>query len=136
MTNSHGAAVPEGLEARLATLVRAGDADGIALLYAPDAVVSLPGGREAAGRAAIRQAYAAALAAGALRAAPAAGEVTARAVVSGNLAMTTSTCADGTVRTQVARREPDGDWVWVRDGSRLRDVEACRPVACAADAVA
>jgi transcriptional regulator of NAD metabolism len=53
--------------------------------------------------------------------------VTARAVVTGGLAMTTSTTADGTVRTQVARRTADDRWVWVRDGSRLREVEACLP---------
>ena len=40
------------------------------------------------------------------------------------------------VRTQVARRAPDGRWVWVRDGSRLRDVEACLPAQPGALAVA
>jgi hypothetical protein len=96
--------------------------------------VSLPLGREAAGPAAIRSAYAAASAAGALGAfGPA---VATRAVVTGDLAMTTSSYADGSVRTQVARRTPDGRWVWVRDGSRLRGVPACVPVDPAALAVA
>jgi hypothetical protein len=53
--------------------------------------------------------------------------VSARAVGTGGLAKTTSTTPDGTVRTQVARRTVEGRWVWVRDGSRLRDVEACLP---------
>jgi ketosteroid isomerase-like protein len=136
MTSSRAAAAPEQLESRLAALVRAGDADGIAMLYTADAVVSLPGGREAAGRVAIRAAYAAALDAGALRPIGGAGDATTRAVVSGDLAMTTSTLADGTVHTQVARREADGSWVWVRDGSRLRDVGACRPVEYAPEVVA
>jgi ketosteroid isomerase-like protein len=136
MTTSRGAAAPEQLESRLAVLVRAGDADGIAMLHAADAVVSLPGGREAAGRAAIRAAYAAALVGGAACALVGPGGATTRALVSGDLAMTTSTWADGSVRTQVARREADGTWVWVRDGSRLRDVDACRPVEYAPDAVA
>ena len=123
-----GASAPEALEARFAAFVAAGDLDGIVGLYAADAVVSLPRGREAAGSSAIRSAFAAALAAGVLG--PVGGPMSgaaARAVVTGGLAMTTSTTVDGTVRTQVARRTVDGRWVWVRDGSRLREVEACLP---------
>ena len=139
-TTAAGAPAPELLEARFAACVAAGDLDGMLRLYAADAVVSLPRGREAAGHAAIRSAFAAALGAGALgdgalgaggpgravdhsseQAAPARA---ARAVVSGDLAMTTSTTAEGDVLTQVARRQADGSWVWVRDGSRLRDVPA------------
>lgn len=120
-----GAETPEALESRLAACVAAGDLDGLVGLYAADAVVSLPRGREAAGSAAIREAFAAALAAGVLGGDEVA--VSSRAVVTGDLAMTTSTTADGRVRTQVARRAGDGRWVWVRDGSRLREVEACLP---------
>ncbi|WP_256794419.1 hypothetical protein [Terrabacter sp. Ter38] len=123
-----GASAPEALESRFAACVASGDLDGIVGLYAADAVVSLPRGREAAGSTAIRTAFAAALAAGVLG--PVGGPapaVSARAVVTGGLAMTTSTAPDGTVRTQVARRTVDGRWVWVRDGSRLRDAEACLP---------
>ena len=134
-----GASTPEALEPRLAALVAAADLDGIVGLYAADAVVSLPRGREAAGSAAIREAFAAALAAGVLvttrtvpddvlgELAAGGGPVASRAIVTGELAMTTSTAADGTVRTQVARRSAEGRWVWVRDGSRLREVEACLP---------
>src|SRR5689334_1190736 len=113
-----GAGAPEALEARFVELALAGDLDGIVGLYAADAVVSLPLGREAAGPTAIRAAFAAALAAGALG--PFDGAVVSRAVVTGELAMTTSSSADGSVRTQVARRTAEGRWVWVRDGSRLR----------------
>ncbi|MFM6848638.1 MAG: YybH family protein [Terrabacter sp.] len=129
-----GAAAPEALEARFVELALAGDLDGIVGLYAADAVVSLPLGREAAGPVAIRAAFAAALGAGAL--APFDGAVVSRAVVTGDLAMTTSSSADGSVRTQVARRTADGRWVWVRDGSRLRGVSACVPVESAPLAVA
>ncbi|GAA2486791.1 YybH family protein [Terrabacter carboxydivorans] len=129
-----GAEAPEALESRLAACVAAGDVDGLVGLYAADAVVSLPRGREAAGSAAIREAFAAALAAGVLGGDEAA--VSSRAVVTGDLAMTTSTTADGRVRTQVARRTADGRWVWVRDGSRLREVEACLPALRGALAVA
>jgi ketosteroid isomerase-like protein len=121
-TTAAGVPAPELLEARFAECVAAGDLDGIVRLYAADAVVSLPRGREAAGHAAIRAAFAAALAGDAPAGALGGGHATpvARAIRSGDLAMTTSTAPDGTVLTQVARREPDGSWVWVRDGSRLR----------------
>ncbi|HSU73477.1 MAG TPA: nuclear transport factor 2 family protein [Terrabacter sp.] len=133
------AASPEDLEPAFAAAVAAGDLDAIVGLYAADAVVSLPRGREAAGHPAIREAFAAALAAGVLPASGACGEdaasvsavsaVSVRALVTGDLAMTTSSRADGSVCTQVARRGADGGWLWVRDGSRLRDADACLPSA-------
>jgi len=116
-----GAGSPEDLEPAFAAAVRAGDLEGIVGLYAADAVVSLPRGREAAGHAAIREAFAAALSAGALEA----GAVRVRAVVNGDLAMTTAALGDGRVHTQVARRTAAGRWLWVRDGSRLRETDAC-----------
>lgn len=135
--NPVGASTPEALEPAFAAAVAAGDLDAVVGLYAADAVVSLPRGREAAGSTAIREAFAAALVAGVLTpAAPRAGQPgdggavtgpTVRAVVTGDLAMTTSSGADGRVLTQVARRTAEGRWLWVRDGSRLREVEACLP---------
>ncbi|GAA2156266.1 SnoaL-like protein [Humibacillus xanthopallidus] len=116
MTTTAGAATPAELEARFCLLAAEGDLDGLTRLYAADAVVSLPRGREAAGHTAIRRAFAEALASGARW--PEADST--RVIESGALAMTTSTSADGVVGTQVARREPDGRWVWVRDGSHLR----------------
>jgi ketosteroid isomerase-like protein len=130
-----GASSPEALESLFARFVSASDLEGVVGLYAADAVVSLPRGREAAGRVAIRAAYAAALAAGVVTADPGAAAGS-RAVVTGDLAMTSSTSAEGIVRTQVARRTAEGRWVWVRDGSRLRDVEACLPTGSGALAVA
>lgn len=112
-----GVADPAALEARFSLLASAGDLDGLIGLYAADAVVSLPLGREAAGHGAIRAAYAAALAAGATWSRP----TSVRVIDTGALALTSSADADGVVRTQVARREADGTWVWVRDGSHLRD---------------
>ena len=111
-----GAGAPEALESRFAACVAAGDLDGIVGLYAADAVVSLPRGREAAGHTAIRAAFAEALDAGVRWAAPA----SIRVIETGALAMTCSTSEDGVVSTQVARLESDGGWVWVRDGSHLR----------------
>ena len=113
---------PETLCARFAVFAAEGDLDGILGLYAADAVVLLPLGREAAGPTAIRSAFAGALAAGAL---PVGGGVeSSRIVVAGDLAMTSATSQDGQVRTQVARRGADGEWVWIRDTGHLRDIAA------------
>lgn len=127
-TTAHGVPVPELLAERFATFAARADLEGILSLYAADAVVSLPGGREAAGTTAIRAAFDAAFAAGVDLGGAApddGGDV--RVVLVGDLAMTSTSGPDGQVRTQVARRGPDGSWLWARDGSRLRDVEACLP---------
>jgi ketosteroid isomerase-like protein len=118
MTRTEGLVVPDELGARFAECVAGGDLDGIVGLYAADAVVSLRDGREAAGRARIRAAFAVAFASGVDLAAEPAGP----AVVTGTLACTTSRTVDGRLCTQVARQEPDGTWRWVRDGFRLRDL--------------
>ena len=121
---------PETLCARFTAFAAARDLDGIVGLYADDAVVTLPLGREAAGPRAIRAAFAGALAAGALAAdAPIAGAAvrSSRVVVAGDLAMTSATGSDGRVRTQVARRGADGQWVWIRDSGHLHDIEAALP---------
>ncbi len=110
----------ESLGERLCAAVAAGDLDAVVDLYAPDAVVSLAHGREAAGSAAIRDAWAAALASG--HDLTGGGVRSTRVVVSGSLAMTSATGADGVVRTQVARLV-DGRWTWWRDGSHLAHVE-------------
>jgi ketosteroid isomerase-like protein len=118
-TSTPGAASPDELESRFCALAAAGDAAGLMSLYAADAVVSLPRGREAAGHAAIRAAFDAALRSGVRWAEP----DSVRVIVTGALAMTSATGLDGRVGTQVARREPCGAWVWVRDGSHLRFAE-------------
>jgi ketosteroid isomerase-like protein len=116
MTTTAGAPSPAELETRFCVLAASGDVDALTRLYAADAVVSLPHGREAAGHVAIRAAFTEALAAGVRWAEP----DSVRVIDSGALALTTSTSTEGVVATQVARREPDGSWVWVRDGSHLR----------------
>ncbi|MBB2987585.1 nuclear transport factor 2 family protein [Terracoccus luteus] len=110
----------ESLCERLCAAVAAGDLDAVVDLYAADAVVSLAHGREAAGSAAIRAAWAAALASGLDL--TGGGVSSTRVVVCGALAMTSATGSDGVVRTQVARLV-DGRWTWWRDGSHLAHVE-------------
>lgn len=113
----------EALGHRFARAVVAADVEAIVALYAADAVVSLPAGREAAGTEAVRQAFAAALAHGLdLRV-----ESVGRPIVTGSLACTTTVDVAGRVHTQVARREPDGTWRWIRDVSRLSARAAEQP---------
>lgn len=125
---------PESLCERFAACVAAADLEGILGLYATDAVVSLPLGREAAGPVAIRAAFVAALTAGAPL--TGGGLESWRSVVVGDLAMTSATGLDGRVRTQLARREADGRWVWIRDGRHLHDVHQALPPAVPPSAVA
>lgn len=125
---------PEALCDRFAACVATGDLEGILGLYATDAVVSLPLGREAAGPVAIRAAFVAALAA----AAPLTGGglESSRSLVVGDLAMTSTTGLDGVVRTQLARRGADGRWLWIRDGRHLHEVVSALPVEAHPSAVA
>jgi ketosteroid isomerase-like protein len=108
---------PKALCHGFAAAVAAGDLDAVIELYAADAVVTLPRGREAAGHVAIRAAFEAAL----RRGLDLAVESVGRPIVTGSLACTTTTDGVGRVHTQVARREADGSWRWIRDGSRLRE---------------
>ncbi len=109
---------PAELGHRFASAVLEGDLEAIVELYAADAVVTLPHGREAAGHDAIRAAFAAAIADGADLRVVSVG----RPIVTGPLACTSTTDGEGRVHTQVARRESDGTWRWIRDVSRLREM--------------
>lgn len=133
-TAPQAGAGPETLCERFAACVAVADLEGILSLYAADAVVSLPLGREAAGSVAVRAAFVAALTAGASLVGG--GLESSRAIVVGELALTSTTGLDGAVRTQVARREADGRWVWIRDGRHLSEVRAALPVATYPPAVA
>lgn len=90
---------------------RAGDADGMAALYEIDAVLDSGTGAPAVGRVAIRDFFAQACARGERYAA---GDQR-RALVGGDLALTSTRLPDGTITAEVARRQPDGTWLWVLD---------------------
>jgi uncharacterized protein (TIGR02246 family) len=102
---------PQDLERLLVTRQQAGDIDGMAALYEPDAVLDDGAGQVIRGREAIR-AFFARLAAtgkkftfGAQR----------PATVSGDLALTSTRSADDSVTAEIARRQGDGTWLWVID---------------------
>jgi uncharacterized protein (TIGR02246 family) len=102
---------PQDLERLLVARQHAGDVDGMAALYEPDAVLDTADGRPNVGREAIRAFFAAVVASGRKF------QVGTQrpAVVSGNLALTSTRLPDGTVTAEVARRQDDGTWLWVID---------------------
>jgi ketosteroid isomerase-like protein len=102
---------PQELERTLVTRQIAGDIDGMVALFEPDAVVDSGDGRLARGHAAIRALFAELEAAGRKFRH---GEQQ-PAVISGDLALTSTCALDGNVTAEVARRQPDGTWLWVVD---------------------
>jgi ketosteroid isomerase-like protein len=110
------AASPEELTRLFVDRANAGDADGLADLYEPGAVMAYPPGRETAGRAAIREVLAQMLAHVPHRE----PEPPLPTVRSGDLALTSTRSADGTgIRVQVVRRQADGSWLRVIDRPEL-----------------
>ncbi len=107
-----GARRPEELTRLFVERANAGDAAGLAALYEPDAVVAFPPGRTTSGRDAIRGRYE-----GMLKQVPRfEPEEPLPPLVAGDLALTSTLRRDGRgIRTQVARRQPDGSWLRVLD---------------------
>ena len=102
---------PQDLERLLVSRERAGDVDGMAALYETHAVLDCGGGRLTPGREAIRAFYAGLVAMGRKfdfgHQRP--------AIISGDLALTSTRLPDGSVTAEIARRQGDGTWLWVID---------------------
>lgn len=115
MANSDGvherAAVPEDLSRFFVERANAGDVDGLVALYTPDAVLAGPGGQVATGSEEIRQVYERLLAD---RPKFTPGQQR-PALRNGDLALTSTRLVDGGATAEVARRQPDGTWLWVLD---------------------
>jgi len=105
------ASQPEDLSRLVVERLNAGDVDGLAALYEPDAVMALPGGQTATGTREIRTAYER-FVADRPTVQPGVQQVTLRC---GELALTSSRLANGVITVEVARRQPDGSWLWVLD---------------------
>jgi uncharacterized protein (TIGR02246 family) len=107
------AATPEDLTRLFVDRANAGDAEGLAELYAPDAVLAFPPGAVTVGREAIR-AVCERMLDHAPR--PFQQEEPLPTVRYGDLALTSTRPADGTGgRVQIARRQPDGTWLRIID---------------------
>jgi uncharacterized protein (TIGR02246 family) len=103
---------PEDLTRLFVERANAKDADGIAALYEPDAVMAYPPGQQTVGREAIRAFWRQALP-HLPRFEP---EPPLPTLVSGDIALTSTPPKDGAgARAQVARRQPDGSWLRLLD---------------------
>jgi uncharacterized protein (TIGR02246 family) len=120
--NRARATQPEDLNRFFLERANAGDVEGIVALYEPDAVLVGPGRRVITGTEALRQAYTQLFAGK-----PTFVGETQAAIHNGDLALTSTRFtisgpgSDGELRsirtatTEVARRQPDGIWLWVID---------------------
>jgi ketosteroid isomerase-like protein len=102
---------PQDLERFFVARQRAGDVDGMMALYEPDAVVDPGDGQLLRGTEAIRAFFEKVIASGQKYNY---GEQR-PALISGDLAMTSMRSPGGNVTTEIARRQPDGSWLWVID---------------------
>lgn len=104
---------PEDLTRLFVERANAGDADGMAQLYAEDAVMAYPAGSVTVGRAAILAVFERMLE-HAPRPFPL--EPPLPSIHHGDLALTSTRSKDGTgARVQVTRRQPDGTWLRIID---------------------
>jgi ketosteroid isomerase-like protein len=102
---------PQELERLLVAREWAGDIEGMVALYERDAVIDCGDGRVLRGRDAIRAFFVTAVAEGRRFQVG----VQQPAMISGDLALTSTELPDGTVTAEVARRQSDGTWLWVVD---------------------
>jgi hypothetical protein len=102
---------PQDLERLLVSRQRAGDVEGMLALFDSNAVIDSGEGLLTIGRDAIRAFYAELVATG--RKFEYGDQRP--AIVSGDLALTSTRLPDGSVTSEVARRQSDGTWLWVID---------------------
>jgi uncharacterized protein (TIGR02246 family) len=112
MTESKKAYQPEDITRLFVELANARDAEGLAQLYEPDAVMGYPPGEQTEGRAAIRAVLEQMVA----HAPEFPSEDPLPTLRFGDLALTSTKSADGTGgRVQVVRRQADGSWLRIID---------------------
>src|SRR6185295_20094550 len=102
---------PQDLERLLVARQRAGDVDGMLALFDAHAVIDSGEGHLTTGRDAIRTLYAEIVATG--RKFEYGDQRP--AIISGDLALTSTRLPDGSVTAEVARRQGDRTWIWVID---------------------
>jgi uncharacterized protein (TIGR02246 family) len=112
-----GAREPEDITRLFVERANAGDAEGLAALYEPDAVVAYPPGTMTVGREAIRRLYERMVAGRPMFKA----EEPLTTLRLGDLALTATRAKDDAgARAQVARRQPDGTWLRILDRPDFR----------------
>jgi ketosteroid isomerase-like protein len=102
---------PQDLERLLVFRQNSGDVEGMTALYEPDALLVDDDGRSVMGRGTIRDFFAELIKSGKKF------ELGMQrpALVTGNLALTTTLSPNGSITAEVARKQPDGTWLWVID---------------------
>jgi ketosteroid isomerase-like protein len=111
------AGAPEDLTRLFVERANAGDAEGLADLYEPDAVVAFPPGQITVGRAAIVALYEQMVASRPTFKA----ERPLPTLILGDLALTATAASDEAgARAQIVRRQPDGSWLRVLDRPDFR----------------
>ncbi|MEU3270285.1 nuclear transport factor 2 family protein [Saccharomonospora sp. NPDC006951] len=112
-----GAATPEDVTRLFVARANEGDAEGLAMLYAEDAVIAFPPGSVTVGREAIRGVLERMLA---NVPGPFEVEEPLPSVRYGDLALTSTRSADDVgTRVQVVRKQRDGTWVRIIDRPEL-----------------
>lgn len=102
---------PNDLEKFFVQRANAGDVQGLVALYETDAILSDGHDEVATGQDQIRDFFVRFLAA---RPHFDPSEQ-ARALCSGDIALTSSRLSNGEITAEIARRQPDGNWLWVVD---------------------
>jgi ketosteroid isomerase-like protein len=111
LTRHQPATTPDDLGRFFVERVNSGDVDGLVALYEPEAVLAFSSGDFAAGHAEIRAVYED-LVADAPRFEP--GDPR-PAMISGDLALTSTRLVSGGATVEIAHRQPDGTWLWAVD---------------------
>jgi len=102
---------PNDLEKFFVERANAGDVEGLVALYESDAILANGDGIVVVGLDQIREFFVDFLA----TSPQLAPSVQAPALCSGNLALTSSRLGDGEITAEIARRQPDGNWLWAVD---------------------
>jgi ketosteroid isomerase-like protein len=121
MPNQHEPATePNDLARFFIARANAGDLEGLVILFEPEAVVARFDGGSVRGHDAIRDKYAAVLA---RRPQFSLGRQQ-PAMINGDIALTCTAFAGGGAAAEVARRQPDGTWLWIIDKGSIAEAEA------------
>lgn len=102
---------PNDLERFFVERANAADVEGLVALYEPNAVLADGNGEVAIGLDQIRKFFVKFLA----NRPQLDPSIQAAALYSGDLALTSSRLSNGDVTAEIARRQPDGSWLWVVD---------------------